>query len=122
MNLFFQFLLTVILGFVAQYFLPWWWVMAPVAFIVGLIFYSDQSFYPFLMGFFAGAILWWGMAYYLSTLNHDLLAGKMGRLFGDISPLGLEIVTGLLGGLIAGLGAMTANLGRRMLKKAAKEV
>ncbi|MCB9284242.1 MAG: hypothetical protein H6563_09235 [Lewinellaceae bacterium] len=117
MNLFFQFFLTLLIGFAAQFFLPWWWVIAPIAFLIGLIFYNTHSIYSFLAGFLAGLLLWWGMSYYLSTLNHDLLAGRMGQLFGGIPALGMELITGLLGGLLAGLGALTANLGRQMIKK-----
>lgn len=119
MNLFYQFILTLALGLAAQLFLPWWWVIVPVAFIVGLVFASENSVYPFFIGFLAGALLWWGMAYFLSTLNHDILARRMGALFGGISPIGIQLLTGLLGGLLAGLGALTANLGRKMLKKTA---
>jgi len=119
MNLFYQFILTLLLGLAAQLFLPWWWVLVAVAFIVGLLFYYENSFLPFLMSFLAGALLWWGMAYFLSTLNNDILAQKMGSLFGGISPLWLELSAGVLGGLLAGLGALSANLGRKMIKKSA---
>ena len=121
MNLFFQFTATLLLGFAAQWFLPWWWVLAPTAFLVGLVFYIPNPLFSTLIGFFCGAILWWAMAFYLSTLNHDLLAGRMGRLFGGLSPLEMEITSGLLGGLLGALGALTATYARKLFDNTSKK-
>jgi len=117
MNIFFQFLATLILGFAAHWFLPWWWVLAPVAFLAGMVFYVRSALLTTLTGMLSGVILWFSMAFYLSTLNHDLLAGRMGRLFGGLSPLEMELTTALLGGLLGGLGALAANYARKMFPK-----
>jgi hypothetical protein len=117
MNIFFQFFATLLLGFAAEHFLPWWWTLAPAAFAIGLFFRHKHSGFPALIGFFSGFILWWGMAFYMSVQNHDLLAGRMGQLFGGLSPTALQIAAGALGGVLAALGAMTANLARKMIKQ-----
>ena len=122
MNIFFQFTITLLLGFAAHWFLPWWWVMAPVAFLAAAVFHVPNALFTTLIGFFCGAILWWSMAFYQSTLNHDLLAGRMGRLFGGLSPMELELTSALLGGLLGGLGALAANYGRKMIRKQAVQV
>ena len=120
MKFFYQFILVFLLGLAAQLLLPWWWVLAPVAFITGLAVYHPGSARVFFMGFLGGALLWWGMAFYLSSVNDHLLAGRMGRLFGDLPPLALSLITGLIGGLLGGLGILTGNLGRKMFQKDAK--
>lgn len=119
MSLFYQFILTLLLGLAAQWLLPWWWILAPVAFLIGLFFHKERSWISFLIGFFSGALLWWGVTYYLTTVNLDILAARMGQLFGGLSPLGMTLLTGLIGGLLGGLGAWSANLGRKMLVKEA---
>ena len=117
MNLFYQFILVLLLGLAAHLLLPWWWVLAPVAFLTGLLVYHPGGGASFLMGFLGGALLWWGMAFYLSTVNHHMLAERMGQLFGGASPLGLTLLTALTGGLLGGLGLLTANFGRKMFQK-----
>jgi hypothetical protein len=120
MKLFYQFILVLLLGLAAHLLLSWWWVLAPVAFLTGLVIYHPGSARVFLMGFLAGALLWWGMAFYLSSVNDHLLAGRMGQLFGDLPPLALSLITGLIGGLLGGMSILTANLGRGMFRKEAK--
>jgi hypothetical protein len=117
MSLFFQFILTIFLGFVAHWFLPWWWVLAPAAFAVALFFPQRSAGLAFFSAFLGGALLWWGVAFYQSWLNHHILAERMGLLFGGLSPTLMELLTGLIGGLLAGLGALSANLGRKMFIK-----
>lgn len=121
MNLFFQFMATLLVGFAAQWFLPWWWVLAPTAFLAALVFHIPNRLIATLIGLFCGAILWWGMAFYLSTLNHDLLAGRMGRLFGGIGALQMGLMAGLLGGIMGALGALAGNQTRNLFQKQAPE-
>lgn len=117
MSLFFQFILTIILGFLAHWFLPWWWVLTPVAFAAGLFFPHKNDALAFFSGFFGGGLLWWGVAFYQSWLNHDILAQRMGLLFSGLSPTAMELIAGFIGGLLAGLGALSANLARKMFIK-----
>ncbi|MFZ2898379.1 MAG: hypothetical protein WA004_07155 [Saprospiraceae bacterium] len=117
MSLFFQFILTILLGFLAHWLLPWWWVLAPAAFAVALFFPQRNSALVFFSAFLGGALLWWGVAFYQSWLNHHILAERMGLLFGGLHPTAMELLTGILGGLLAGLGALSANLGRKMFIK-----
>ena len=108
-----QFILTIGLGGVAQLYFPFWSVVL-VAFIIGLFFLHKNSRTGFFIGFLAIAILWGGYAFYLDMLNESILSTKMGNLFGGLPGLALVCLTGVLGGLLGGMGALTANLGRKL--------
>ena len=103
----------VVLGFAAQYFFPWWSI-AIVAALAGMIFKFKNSFWAYLAGFTAVALLWGGYAVYLDAGNLQILSTKMGNLFGNISSTDMIYVTSLIGGLVGGLSAMTGNLGRNL--------
>ncbi len=56
-----------------------------------------------LIGFIAAFLVWAGSALYLSVLNGHLLAEQVGSLLGGISPIPLCLLSGLIGGVGAGL-------------------
>lgn len=103
-----------IIGFIGQQFLPWWSI-ALIAGILSFIF-SLRVGISFWVGFLAVALLWGGYAGYLSVLNEGILATRMGKVFGGMNGTLLIIVTGVLGGIFGGLGALTGSLGRQLLK------
>jgi len=110
-----QAVITLVLGFIAHQFLPFWSI-AVAAGLVGLLFKYENSGMGFAAGLVAGVLLWGGYAAYLDTANGHLLSGSLGELF---SAKGIFLVyfTGLLGGLLGGLGALTGSLARKMLEK-----
>ncbi len=112
MRFFISVLLIALLSFAACLYLPWW-VIAIVSFIVavGIPVGAGKSF---LAGFIAIFFLWLIMSFFISNANNHLLAHKVAILIlkGD-SPYLLMIVTGLIGGLVAGLGSLTGSLLRR---------
>ena len=66
------------------------------------------------MGTLAFSLLWGMQAYNLSAMNMDLLATKMGELFGGFKPIQLVYATSLMGGLLGGFGAMTGSSFRQI--------
>lgn len=104
-----------ILGFIGQQFLPWWSIVL-IAALLSFLFSLRVSI-SFWIGFLAVALLWGGYAGYLSAMNEGILAARMGKVFGGINGTLLIIVTGILGGIFGGLGALTGSLGRRLLKQ-----
>ena len=107
-----QFLLTILLGFIAQNYFPFW-SMAAVAAIIALFFKYKNSASGFAIGFSAAFLLWCAYAYTLNLENLGLLAAKLGTLF-NVSGNYLPYATGLIGGLLGGFGAMTGSLARKM--------
>jgi hypothetical protein len=105
-------LLTAVLSFATCLYLPWWSI-AIVAFVVALAIPNKPSV-SFITGFLGLFLLWSLLAFYISTNNNDLLAHKVSLLILKMdSPLLLIIVTGLIGGLVAGFSALTASYTRK---------
>ena len=110
-----QTLIILVLGFIAQYFLPFWSI-AIVAAIVGFAFKYENSAVSFAAGTAAVTLLWCGYAAYLNAANLSQMSGQIGQLFkigqGYLIPL-----TGLLGGLLGGFGAQTGTLLRKLFEQ-----
>ena len=66
----------------------------------------------FSAAFAAGALLWYANAFVLDNANEGLLSAKVGLLFQGTKGWQLLIVTGVLGGILTGLGAMTGRMAR----------
>ncbi|MEP6712764.1 MAG: hypothetical protein ABJA37_10125 [Ferruginibacter sp.] len=101
-------ILIALLSFAACLYLPWWMVAVVAFMVVALIPQSAGK--AFLCGFSAVFILWFALSFWMSTNNNHILAHKISLLIIKAdSPYMLMIVTGLIGGLVAGFGAITAS-------------
>lgn len=99
-----QILTTIIISFVLELFLPWW-TIAIASFAVAYLI-DNKSLMSFFAGFLGIAILWVGMAFYIDQTTHSILTEKVNRLL----PLNAFLLTGLIGGLVGGLSALTGSL------------
>ncbi len=115
-----QTLIILVLGFVAQYFFPFWSI-AIVAALVGFLFRYENSAVSFAAGTAAAALLWSGYAGLLNSANMAQLGGQIGSLF-KIGQGYLIPVTGFIGGLLGGLGAQTGTLARKLFEKEADAI
>ncbi len=104
---------TILAGFIAQQFLPWWIIVA-IAGILSFIF-DLKTGVSFWAGFVAAALLWGGYAGYLNIANEGMLAARVGKLLGDMPGFVLIIITAMVGGIFGGLGALIGSLGRRLV-------
>lgn len=90
-----------------------WWITAVIA--AGVCFFVPiKSTQSFAIGMTVFSLLWGMQAYSLSTMNMDLLATKMGELFGGFTPMQLVYATAAIGGVIGAFGAMTGSLFRQV--------
>jgi hypothetical protein len=101
-------LLTGILSFISGLFLPWWGI-AIVALLVALLIHQKawKAFFAGLLGVF---LLWAGLAWWMDMKNNGVLSHKMAHVI----PLGgntflLIVVTGIVGGLVAGFAALSGS-------------
>ncbi len=90
------------LGFLG---LPWWTLAFIAAAAVFLFPLSGGQ--AFATGFATGTLLWLTLAILQNAGNGGLLSGRIGQLFMGLTGFQLLMITGFLGGLLAGLGAMT---------------
>lgn len=100
--------LTALLSFSWVLFFPWW-IIAVVAFLVALVI-PQTAFKSFLSAFLALVLLWGEQAIVKDIRNNHLLASKVASIlpFGG-SYIAVILVTAILGGLVAGLGALTGS-------------
>jgi hypothetical protein len=113
MKLIVSILLTALLSFALCIYMPWW-VIAIAAFIVAFAI-PQIPWKSFLSGFVALFLLWVIMSWVISTANNDVLGQKVSMIILKKESTGLLIlVTGLIGGLVAGFGALTGSLARKL--------
>lgn len=109
MKFFISLLLVAALSFAASLFLPWW-VIAIVGFVVALAIPQGAG-RAFFSGFLGVFILWVGLCFWISAANEYLFAHKISLLILKVdNPAVLMIVTGLIGGLVAGFGSLSGSL------------
>ncbi len=102
-------LLIMLFSFIAGIFFPWW-TIAVVGFAAAMIIRLSTGL-NFFAGFISNFILWTAMVFWISTKNDHLLAHKISMVILKIdNPAVLILMTGLIGGLITGLGALTGSL------------
>lgn len=109
MKFFNAILLTGLLSFIAGLYVPYWWFFAVVAFLVAALIHQRGA-KAFFSGFLALFILWFALAFWIDFENESVLSTKIASLL----PLGgskwmLMLVTGFIGGLVAGFAALTGS-------------
>ncbi|MES1220292.1 MAG: hypothetical protein ABUT20_32620 [Bacteroidota bacterium] len=101
-------ILTGLLAFIGGLYLPWWSI-AIAALLVAILVHQKAG-KAFMSGFFGVFLLWAGLAWWINVKNESILATKIA----SVLPLGgsaivLMLVTGLIGGLVAGFAAMSGS-------------
>lgn len=104
-----------VLGFAAQSFLPWWSI-AIVAFLVG-VWQSESARKSFAYGLLSVTLLWTIYAGFQSYQNGGLISDAVAQMLGGkISGTQLIFITGLIGGIVGGVSAMTGTFFRQVIK------
>ena len=108
-------ILTALLAFISGLFLPWWGI-AITSLLVAVIIHQKAG-KAFLSGWLGVFILWAGLAWWIDSKNNHILSKKIA----SVLPLGgnyllLILVTGFIGGLVAGLAAMSGSFLRASAK------
>jgi hypothetical protein len=101
-------ILTALLAFISGLFLPWWGIAITSLLVAVLV--HQKAGKAFLSGMLGVFILWAGLAWWIDMKNNGVLSKKIATVL----PLGgnsllLILVTGLIGGLVAGFAAMSGS-------------
>ena len=100
-----NFIVTIIVALALSQFLPWWSIML-ASFITSIRFSLERSA-VFFVPFLAISLYWIIYAFSLSSANDFILANKIAVLLPlQGNPYLLILVTGLVGGLAAGIAAV----------------
>ena len=101
-------ILTALLAFIFGLYFAWWSI-AIASFLAAIMVYQPAG-KAFLAGFLAVFLVWAGLAWWINSANNSILSSRIGELLGVGANPGLLIfITGLIGGLVAGLVAMTGT-------------
>ncbi|MFY0592635.1 hypothetical protein [Roseivirga sp.] len=104
----YNFITTIALALILSLFLPWWSIMV-AGFLSGAIVRLRKAS-TFFVPFLAIALFWMVNAWLLSSANDFILAKKVSELIElGGNPYILILVTGVIGGLAAGVAAIFGN-------------
>lgn len=107
------FILTLVITFLLQLFLPWYAVLI-VSFCICSVF-SKTAKIAFWHSFFAILILWTAAALYKSIPNENILATKVAEMFSLKFWPAILATTSLLGALTAGISGICGHYFRKSL-------
>ncbi len=103
-----NFIATIIAAYLLSLVLPWWSIML-ASFITAILFRLKKSA-VFFIPFLAIALLWVVHTYWLSSANDFTLSKKIATLLPlEGNAYLLILITGLVGGLAAGVSAIFGN-------------
>lgn len=114
------FFIILILSLVVSFIMPWW-IVAIIAFIAAL-FIAKSAAHAFWSGFAAIFVVWIVLALFKSIPNNHILATRVANLFHLPNWILLLLVTAIIGGLVAGMSALSGLLIRQSFKKQPAEL
>jgi uncharacterized membrane protein len=110
----FNFLATLLFALLLSFVLPWWSVML-AALLAALLIPLKKSA-VFFVPFFAILLFWISYSYFLSSGNDFILAKKIAVLLPlEGNPYILILLTGLIGGIAAGIAAIFGKQLRQVI-------
>ncbi len=108
MNLILRIAIIAVLGSIAQTYLPWWSTVVIALLVEAFVGKTDNT--SFFSGFYGMAIPWMALAAYIDVKSESILTFRILELFKlPQFSFVLIIVTGLIGGLVGGVGSMTGG-------------
>lgn len=105
-----RFLLTIVITAAFAWALGLWlpyWSLSLAAALVGFMV-RPGGWKAFVAGLLAGLLLWGGLAYTADVANAQILSTRVAAIFGT-GPGAMVVITGVLGGLLAGLGTLLGD-------------
>ena len=104
-------LITMSLSFGTCLYFPWWSI-ALVSFIVS-VFIPQKAWVSFIAGFISLFFLWYIMSFLISAGNENILAHRISLLIlKSDSPYYLILLTAFIGGIVAGMAALSGAVCR----------
>jgi Na+-translocating ferredoxin:NAD+ oxidoreductase RnfD subunit len=108
-------ILIALLSYLIPFYAPWWIVLV-IGLVIGLLL-PGNGWNLFNAGFLGAGLVWLGYALKLDYDTQSIMTNKILELVGIADPLILLLGSGLIGGLSAGLGALTGSSFRMIFIK-----
>jgi hypothetical protein len=110
-----MFITLFVTTFVAQLLLPWW-IIVPIILLISYLF-NKGPWASFITSFIAIYMMWLLFSFYQSSMNDHILSNRIGLLFGLPPNLNswflMILISGIPGGLVAGLGGLAGQYIRK---------
>ena len=109
------FLIILVLTIASSFFLPWW-TLTMIAFGAAY-FFGKKPGQGFFSGFAAIFVAWTILALIQTLPNNNILADRVAKLMQLHNWVFLLLATGLVGGLVGGMSALSGELIRKAFTK-----
>ena len=109
-----RFTLIVVFCYLVELYFPWWSI-AIVAFLISYLF-PGSFFSVFVSAFLGVGLLWSGMAWKIDYDTQSILTTKIAELLHLSENTYLILITGAVGGIVAGISSLSGNSLRKMSK------
>jgi hypothetical protein len=108
-------ILIAVFSYFAQLYYPWWSVVV-ASFFVGIIA-PGKGLNAFMSGFIGVGLLWFTYAAIIDMETNSILTEKVANIFSLPNSFYVLIITGVIGGIAAGFGALSGNYFRAMFTR-----
>ncbi|NQW28147.1 MAG: hypothetical protein HQ474_09575 [Flammeovirgaceae bacterium] len=115
MKFIFKIVLIALFSYLLPFYLPWWSISISAGIICFLI--PQRSFDSFNSAIIGSGLTWLTMTYQIDQNTNSFLSTKIASLMSLSDPIILIYLTGIIGALIAGFGALTGNTLRVLITK-----
>ncbi|MFC2123943.1 hypothetical protein ACFLU5_03950 [Bacteroidota bacterium] len=105
-------ILIIAFCYLAELYFPWWSIAA-VAFLISYLI-QGSFFSVFVSAFLGVGLLWIGMAWKIDYDTQSILTTKIAELFYLSETTYLILITGAVGGLVAGIASLAGNSLRKI--------
>ncbi len=103
-------IITALASYILMMFTPWW-IVSIVGFVVAYMF-VDSPIKAFFSGLIGVGVLWVLLAIIKDSGANVSVANALGNVVGGVPAYLMYIITGLTGGAVGGLGAMSGTYAR----------
>lgn len=118
MRFFIRLILIVAFTLVGQLALGWSWAIVAVAGLLGGVLVPGKGFSSFASGFLAVGLVWTIWAYQIDSEAESILSAQVSGIFMlPGKPWAMLLITGFIGGLVAGFGALSGWSLRKLRAK-----
>lgn len=99
-----NFFFLLISFWIVTLFLPWWTLFIPAIVLGAALF--DRSMIAFFIGFLSLFFAWFLQVLYIDIANESVLSTRISDMMGLGNGFVVLLITGLIGGLIGGVGTL----------------
>ncbi|MFT6854417.1 MAG: hypothetical protein ACJA0X_000380 [Cyclobacteriaceae bacterium] len=107
MKLIFRIIIIALFTYLMSFYFPWWVGMV-IAGVVSILIYSS-GISAIIAGFLGVGSIWFGYSFFLDNSSNSFFSEKIVELFPFNDPVMLIVLSGIIGGVSGGFGALAGH-------------